>query len=72
MDTLFCPILKKECIGKNCAMAIKLDHFTISAYEVPYQCGLIVTHDSYSFGKPQYIDCERKKTQTFFKLNRKR
>lgn len=65
MDTLFCPILKKECIGKKCAMAIKLDHFTISAYEVPYQCGLIVTHDSYSFGKPQYIDCEHKKTQIF-------
>ena len=46
-------------------MAIKLDHFTISAYKVPYQCGLIVTHDSYSFGKPQYIDCEHKKTQIF-------
>ncbi len=63
MNTLFCPILNKECIGKNCAMAIKLDHFTISAYEVIYQCGLVSTHDSYSFGKPHYIDSEFKETQ---------
>lgn len=41
-------------------MAIKLDHFTISAYHALYQCGLVATHDSYSYGKPHYIDSKSK------------
>ena len=39
-----CPLIKSECIGRECAMAVMLDHPNVSAYNVIWKCGLL--HDS--------------------------
>ena len=52
---LFCPFLRKECIGKKCAMAISIDHYLISSYDIVWRCGLISTDSSYSYGKVKTI-----------------
>lgn len=35
-----CPILRGPCIGRQCAMAVKLDHPNVSVYSVYWVCGL--------------------------------
>lgn len=56
MDRPFCPILKGECVGKNCAMVVKLDHPNISAYNKYWVCGLVASHDTIKHGTVQIID----------------
>ena len=44
-DDLYCPILKSLCIGKKCALAVKLDHYNVSTYSIIWECGLTITGD---------------------------
>jgi len=51
----FCPILREPCIGRKCAMAVKLDHYNVSAYSIYWVCGL--THDGeMKHRRSNYID----------------
>jgi len=54
-NRLFCPFLHKRCIGKKCAMAISIDHYLISPYDIVWRCGLISTDSSYNYGKAKTI-----------------
>lgn len=61
-NELFCPFLRKECIGKKCAMAISIDHYLISPYDIVWRCGLISTDSSYNHGKAKIISYEPNQT----------
>lgn len=58
VTNLICPFLKKECIGKRCALAISIDHYSVDPYDVLWQCGLVSTSDSNRYGKAQILFAE--------------
>lgn len=60
MNEKTCPILRNPCIGRNCAMAVKLDHYNVSAYSVYWVCGL--TNDGeMKHRQPNFIASESKR-----------
>ena len=61
MSALICPLLNSECIGRNCAMAVMLDHPNISAYDVCWKCGLIHSVEVERYGQPHVIDSMSRK-----------
>lgn len=59
MAEKICPILRESCIGRNCAMAVKLDHPNVSAYVIYWACGL-TTDGHMRHREPNYIDAKEK------------
>lgn len=60
MAKLFCPILKDTCMGRECALAVIIDHPNVNPYQVLWQCGLLHDRDVERHGYSQVIDSERK------------
>lgn len=56
-----CPIRNDECLGRECAMAVKLDHPLISAYDILWVCGLVNNSDTIQLGEAHVIDRKEKK-----------
>jgi len=48
---LYCPLMQNTCIGKDCALAVKLDSATVGVYDVIYRCGLVN-----NYGEPNIIE----------------
>ena len=55
----FCPILREPCIGRKCAMAVKLDHPNVSVYTAYWACGL-TSDGRMDHRQPRFIDWESK------------
>lgn len=55
-----CPIKNDVCLGKECAMAVKMDHPLISAYDIVWKCGLVNDPDILEHGKAYVIDIENR------------
>jgi len=60
MAETICPILRGPCLGRQCAMAVKLDHPLVSAYDVYWVCGL-TTDGNMKHRKPSYIASEARR-----------
>ena len=60
MTNAMCPMLGAPCLGKGCAVAVRLDHPLVSAYDVYWVCGL--TNDGeMKHRKPRYIASEARR-----------
>lgn len=57
---MFCPILNKNCIGRKCAMAVKISHYSFDPYDILWVCGLLHTREVYD-GEGNIIAREPKK-----------
>lgn len=60
MEKKYCPFLHGECMGRECAMAVKIDHPNVSAYNVVWTCGLIAHVEMQKLSKLQIVDMESK------------
>lgn len=59
MTNWVCPILREPCIGKDCAMAVELDHPNVSAYSILWKCGLV--NDGEQRHRKAHVICSESK-----------
>lgn len=60
MEKKYCPFLHGECMGRNCAMAVEIDHPAVNMYNIVWTCGLIASYHMHKLSKLQIIDMESK------------
>ena len=53
----FCPILNNECVGRKCAMAVKIGSATLRRpHEAIWLCGLVSTDMVINHGNAQVVE----------------
>ena len=62
MSSKICPLRNDVCLGRECALAQKIDTPIVSMYHVLWTCGLVTTHNSYKHGNDLYVDSEKKES----------
>ena len=59
MAYLFCPIIKDDCVGRNCALAVEIKDPFLDRWHIYWQCSLVNSNCSGYKHTINYIDSER-------------
>ena len=50
-----CPLIDRECMGRDCAMAVLVDSANVSAYNTYWCCGLVANERVYNYGAMRVV-----------------
>ena len=51
-----CPLIDRECMGRDCALAVFVNSANVSAYNVLWCCGLVANEQVFNHGNMRVVD----------------
>ncbi len=60
MASRICPLIDRECMGRDCAMAVLVDSPNVSAYNTYWCCGLVANERVLNHGRMRIVHAMRR------------
>lgn len=58
MAKKFCPLIRRKCMGRKCAMCVEVNDCLTNPYYIKYYCGLVNLNEIIDHGEIDAIEWE--------------